>query len=73
MLTLNIETLGDDLIIRLTADARSALALNDGDTVVLSRTVSGEVSLAPLDLDHLMRLERNRAVLRRYHNPSARL
>ncbi len=73
MLTLNVETLGDDLIIRLTPPARAALGLRDGDTVVLTRTVSGEVSLAPLDLDHLMRLERNRAVLRRYHNPSARL
>ena len=73
MLTLNVETQEDDLIIRLTPHARSALGLRDGDTVVLARTAAGEVSLAPLDLDHLMRLERNRAVLRRYHNPSARL
>jgi antitoxin component of MazEF toxin-antitoxin module len=70
MTTLNVERMGNDLVIRLTAEAQATLALREGDVVVLNRTANGDVSLAPSDVDHQLRLERGRAFLRRYRNPT---
>jgi hypothetical protein len=64
MTTLRVELLGEDLVIRLTAEARTSLSLREGDEVLLVRTVHGEVSLAAADMDHQIRLERSRAFLR---------
>jgi hypothetical protein len=64
MTTLRIEQLGEDLVIRLTAEAKTSLGLRAGDEVQLVRSVHGEVSLAGADMDHQIRLERSRAFLR---------
>lgn len=64
MTTLTVEQFGEDLVIRLTAEARASLCLRAGDEVMLVRTVHGEVSLASADMDHQIRLERSRAFLR---------
>ena len=64
MTTLRVEQVGEDLIIRLTAEAKTGLGLRPGDEVLLERTVHGEVSLAAADMDHQLRLERSRAFLR---------
>jgi hypothetical protein len=64
MTTLRVEALGEELVIRLTTEARTSLALRAGDEVQLVRTVHGEVSLAASDMDHQIRLERSRAFLR---------
>ncbi len=69
MTTLKVEQLGEDLVIRLTAQARSSLGLRPGDEVQLVRNAYGEVSLAAADMDHQLRLERGRAFLRRFRNP----
>jgi hypothetical protein len=64
MTTLKVELFGEDLVIRLTAEARDGLGLRPGDEVLLTRTVHGEVSLAGADMYHQIRLERSRAFLR---------
>ena len=64
MTTLKVEALGEDLVIRLTTEARTSLALRPGDEVQLLRTAHGEISLAASDMDHQIRLERSRAFLR---------
>lgn len=69
MATLRVEQLGDDLIIRLDAEARLSLGLRAGDEVHLVRDLFGEVSLAAADMDHQMRAERGRAYLRRLNDP----
>ena len=69
MNVLRVEQLGQDLIVKLPANAEEAFGLRAGDCVVIARSFSGEVSLAPSDLDHELRLERSRAFLRRYRSP----
>ena len=69
MTTLKVEQVGDDFVIRLTAEARTVLGLRLGDEVQLSRDIHGDVSLAAADMDHQLRIERGRAFLRRYRNP----
>jgi hypothetical protein len=69
MTTLRVEQHGQDLIIRLTAEARASLGLRAGDEVQLARSVYGEVSLAAADMDHQLRLERGRAFMRRFRSP----
>lgn len=69
MTTLRVEALGEDLIVRLTAEARGDLGLRPGDEVQLVRTLFGEVSLAAADMDHQLRAERGRAFLRRLNDP----
>ena len=64
MTTLRVEQIGEDLVVRLTAEARTSLCLRAGDEVLLERSVHGEVSLAAADMDHQIRLERSRAFLR---------
>ncbi len=64
MATLRVELYGEDLVIRLTPEARNGLGLRAGDEVLLARSVHGEVSLAAADMDHQIRLERSRAFLR---------
>jgi len=61
---LRVEQLGEDLILRLTAEARTSLCLRAGDEVLVARSLHGEVSLAAADMDHQIRLERSRAFLR---------
>jgi len=61
--------MGEDLVVRLTSDAQDCLGLRAGDEVVLVRSMHGEVSLAPADMDHQLRLERGRAFLRRFRGP----
>ena len=70
MTTLRVEQFGEELIIRLTIEARTSLALRAGDEVQLARTVHGDVSLAAADMDHQIRLERSRAFLRHLRSPS---
>jgi hypothetical protein len=65
MTTLKVEQFGQDLVIRLSAEATISLGLGPGDEVQLTRSVYGEVSLAVMDMDHQLRVERGRAVLRR--------
>ena len=65
MTTLRLERVGDDLIIRLPAEAQTALGVQEGDTVTVVRGNGGEVMLAPADIDHKMRADRGRALLRR--------
>jgi hypothetical protein len=69
MTTLKVEQAGEELIIRLTSEARAGLGLRPGDEVHLTRNAYGEVSLVAADMDHQLRLERGRAFLRRYRNP----
>jgi hypothetical protein len=69
MATLRVEQLGDDLVIRLDAEAGLSLGLRAGDEVHLVRDPFGEVSLAAADMDHQMRAERGRAYLRRLNDP----
>jgi hypothetical protein len=64
MTTLRVEQLGEDLVIRLTWEAKTDLGLRPGDEVLIARTIHGEVSLAAADMDHQIRLERSRAFLR---------
>lgn len=64
MTILRVEQLGEDLILRLTAEARTSLCLRAGDEVLVARSLHGEVSLAAADMDHQIRLERSRAFLR---------
>ena len=66
MTTLRVERQGQDLVLRLSPEAQAALGLRAGDPVELGRSADGAVSLAAVDVDHLLRLERGRAVLRRY-------
>jgi hypothetical protein len=65
MTTLKVEQFGQDLVIRLSHEAKVSLGLGPGDEVQLTRSVYGEVSLAVMDMDHQLRVERGRAVLRR--------
>ena len=65
MTTLRVERMGDELVVRLTGEAQSALGLRDGDTISLVRSTDGEVSLLAPDIDHQLRAERSRAFLRR--------
>ncbi len=69
MTTLKVEQAGDELVIRVTREARTSLGLRPGDEVTLARNGYGEVSLAAVDMDHLIRLERSRAFMRRYRSP----
>jgi hypothetical protein len=66
MSTLRVELIGEELVIRITSQAQSDLGLRPGDEVQLARSIHGEISLAPSDMDHQIRLERSRAFLRRY-------
>ncbi|HEY2658513.1 MAG TPA: hypothetical protein VGI79_02245 [Caulobacteraceae bacterium] len=66
---MKVEQLGQDLIVRLTPPMASNLGLRPGDEVLLTKTLLGEVSLAPADMDHQLRLERGRAFLRRFRSP----
>ncbi len=68
MTTLRVERQGQDLVLRLSPEAQSALGLHAGDAIELGRSADGEVSVAAVDVDHRLRLERSRAVLRRYRN-----
>jgi hypothetical protein len=68
MTTLRVERQGQDLVLRLSPEAQSALGLQAGDAIELGRSAGGEVSVAAVDVDHRLRLERSRAVLRRYRN-----
>jgi hypothetical protein len=68
MTTLTVEQFGEELVIRITPQARTILGLRAGDEVVLAKTVYGEVSLAPADMDHQLRVERGRAFLRRFRS-----
>lgn len=70
MATLKVELLGEDLIIRVTAEAKSSLGLRPGDEITLARSAHGEVSLAAADMDHQIRLERSRAFLRHLRSPA---
>jgi hypothetical protein len=70
MTTLRVEQFGEDLVIRLTAEATNGLGLRPGDEVTLARSVHGEVTLAIADMDHQIRLERSRAFLRHLRPPS---
>ncbi len=69
MNVLRVEQVGQDLVVKLPANAEEAFGLRAGDSVVIARSFNGEVSLAPSDLDHELRLERSRAFLRRYRSP----
>jgi hypothetical protein len=69
MITLKVEQLADGLAVRLTEEARALLGVGAGETVIVSRTPAGELSLSAADVDQHLRMERNRAVLRRYRNP----
>ncbi len=69
MTTLQVERLGEGLVIRLNHEAEEALGLHAGDTVTLSRSASGDLALAPPDVDHQLRFERSRAFMRRFRNP----
>ncbi|HSZ51060.1 MAG TPA: hypothetical protein VK801_05780 [Caulobacteraceae bacterium] len=66
MSTLRVEQIGEELVIRITSEARNELGLKSGDEVCLARSIHGEISLAPADMDHQIRLERSRAFLRRF-------
>jgi hypothetical protein len=68
MTTLRVEQQGQDLVLRLSPEAQSALGLRPGDAVEVARSVNGEVFLSAVDVDHQLRLERGRAVLRRYRS-----
>jgi len=70
MTTLTVEQFGEDLIIRLTLEAKTSLGLRAGDDVQLARTDSGEVSLAVPQMDHQLRLGRSRAFLRHLRSPA---
>jgi formylmethanofuran dehydrogenase subunit D len=70
MTTLKVEQYGEDLVIRLTPEAKASLGLRAGDEVLLARSVYGEISLAAADMDHQLRLERGRAFLRRFRSPA---
>jgi len=65
MTTLRVERMGDELVVRLTGEAQSALGLRAGDTVSIVRSTDGGVSLLASDIDHQLRAERSRAFLRR--------
>jgi len=69
MTTLKVEQFGDDLVVRLTPEAKAHLGLKAGDEVLLTRSVMGEISLAPADMDHQIRLERGRAFMRHLRSP----
>jgi len=69
MTTLKVEQLGEELIIRVTGEARAQLGLRAGDEVQLLRNAMGEVSMAPADMDHQLRLERGRAFMRHLRSP----
>ena len=69
MTTLRVERLGEDLVVRLTPEARDALELKAGDEVQLARGIYGEVSLTTVEMDHQLRIERSRAFIRRFRNP----
>ena len=69
MTTLRVEQQGQDLVLRLSPEAQSALGLRPGDAVEVARSLDGEVFyLSAVDVDHQLRLERSRAVLRRYRS-----
>lgn len=65
MTTLRVEQQGQELVIRLSPEAQSALGLHAGDAIEIGRASDGELSLAPSDVDHQLRLERGRAFIRR--------
>jgi hypothetical protein len=69
MTTLKVEQLGQDLVIRLTPEAKAALGLRPGDEVRLARDIYGEATLAVAEMDHQLRLERGRAFMRRLRSP----
>jgi hypothetical protein len=70
MSTLTVEQMGEELVIRLTPEARSALGLRPGDAVLVTRNFEGEVFLGPADMEHRLRHDRGRAFLRRLNQPS---
>jgi len=69
MSTLRVEQLGEDLIIRITREARDSLGLRAGEAVFVTRNAAGEVSVEPADMDHQLRHDRGRAFLRRLRSP----
>jgi len=70
MATFKVEQLGEQLVVRLTADATATLGLHPGDEVELGRRVHGEVSLAAADMDRQLRQDFKRACLRRFRTLS---
>ncbi len=70
MTTLKVEQFGEDLVIRLTPEAVTSLGARPGDEVQLARNAFGEVSLAAIDMDHQLRIERSRAFIRRFRTPA---
>ena len=68
MTTLRVEQSGNDLVVRLTKEAVSTLGLRAGDEVVLARSLYGEVSLIAIEMDHQLRIDRGRALLRRLNS-----
>ena len=65
MSTLTVEQIGEDLVIRLTPEARTALGLRPGDAVLVTRSLDGQVYLGPADMEQRLRHDRGRAFLRR--------
>ena len=69
MTTLKVELVGEELVIRLSREARDSLGLRAGDEVQLARSAWGEISLAATDMDHQLRIERGRAFMRHLRSP----
>jgi hypothetical protein len=69
MTTLKVEQFGQDLVIRLTPEARRDFGLRAGDEVHLARDASGAITLTVAEMDHQLRLERGRAFMRRLRSP----
>jgi len=65
MTTLRVERAGEDLVIRVPAEAQATLGLREGDLVALTRGSEGAIAVAAADVDHEMRARRGRAFLKR--------
>jgi antitoxin component of MazEF toxin-antitoxin module len=65
MTTLRVERSGEDLVIRLPAEAQATLGLREGDMVALTRGSEGAIAVVAADVDHEMRARRGRAFLKR--------
>lgn len=65
MTTLRVERSGEDLVIRLPAEAQATLGLREGDVVALTKGSEGGIAVIAADVDHEMRARRGRAFLKR--------
>ena len=65
MTMLRVERSGEDLVIRLPAEAGTSLGVREGDVVMLTRGAEGAISVSVADVDHEMRARRGRAFLKR--------